>query len=425
MKKFVAFLLLLSLTNSCVLARDYTKLQIKEMKKAQKYATSQNYVDKDIYDFDKKVDNNIVIKDPKILKIGDYKIIDDEKYNVKLKSDEKYYAKAEKLLKTKTLDNYNSRAKGADYYHVYRIAEKIIRANNLDYINWRIGFTRNAAVVNAYSTGTNYIDLTTAIYDTFQDNDDALAMLIGHEMGHSLLGHQKRLTPEAMTVNRLRNVYPKTYFSLFWSMGYLLKYRVDAKNAEFAADLEGVKLAMKAGYDVKKGQELFNYMDTLPRDAGYRSDHPSGDRRIQNVADNYKYFPKEAWKDAGKYNIYTTEPLKVNLSSDRKSIVINADTKKYNADKYYMPETISEIYIRMAYTAYTRGDFENSIKYFNELFKIDKSNASAYLYASYASEALYKKTGKKCYLDDAKVYAESAKILEPKNKYVLEQINDL
>jgi tetratricopeptide (TPR) repeat protein len=115
----------------------------------------------------------------------------------------------------------------------------------------------------------------------------------------------------------------------------------------------------------------------------------------------------------------------VNLSSDRKSIVISSNPKNYNDSNYYMPETLSEIYARMGYKAYTNGEFEKSIKYFNEMFKLDKSNASAYLYASYASEALYKKTGKKAYFDDAKVYAESAKTLDPQNKYVLEQIDAL
>ena len=69
----------------------------------------------------------------------------------------------------------------------------MIRANKLDYINWRIAIYRDTEEPNAYSTNMNLVSISTSLYDTLKNNDDALALVIGHEMGHALLGHQQRL----------------------------------------------------------------------------------------------------------------------------------------------------------------------------------------------------------------------------------------
>ena len=124
----------------------------------------------------------------------------------------------------------------------------------------------------------------------------------------------------------------------------------------------------------------------------------------------------------GEYNIYNTDVLPVQLSSDRKSIVISSSANKTNPNQYYSPETMDEVYARFGYMYYVNGEFQKSVDSFAELFKIDQTNAPAYLYASYASEYLYKNTGNEKYLKQAKEYAKKAYSLDSKNKYIKEQV---
>jgi len=207
-------------------------------------------------------------------------------------------------------------------------------------------------------------------------------------------------------------------------LGMKKKYTIDSKNMEYAADVEGAKLALHAGYDLNGASEVLTFFSTYDIDTDLRSDHPSSEKRLENFNENKKYFPAE-WEDMGKYNIYKSEVLPVQLSSDRKSIVINAPQNKLNPNQYYSPETMEEVYARFGYMCYVNGEFEKSVKYFDELFALDQTNAPAYLYASYASECLYKKTGNPKYLTLAKDYAAKAQSLDSKNKYIKEQVESL
>ena len=414
MKKFIIALMLFAISVNCVLARDYAKLQEKEMKHAQKYGTTKKYLgNQNIV----PVTAAAIVKDPKIIKLGDYEVISKAKYDAKIKSDNIEYEKFQKSLGIRTLDNYNAQAKGEDYYRLYRIAEKIIRANKLDYINWRIAVKRDAEEVNAYSNNTNYICITTALYDSFCDNEDALAFIIGHEMGHALLGHSQR---KAQTLGRYRYINPNSLVGA----GIRRKYLIDSKNMEHAADIEGAKLAAHAGYDLNAATDVMRYFTTLPHTYDYHNTHPNPEKRISNIRENAKYFP-EQWVDIGKYNIYNSSVMSVKLSSDRRSIIISAPKDRLNPDKYYRPETMAELYTRFGYMYYLNGQFTKSLEYFGKLFDIERTNTSAYLYASYAAEGLYKNTGNSKYLQDAKNYANYAHQIDSKNKYIKEQMDNL
>ena len=393
-----------------VYARDYAELQIKEMKHAQKYGTTKQYLNKKNINYANQ--NLLQIKDPKIIKICNYNEIPEKKYEAKLQADEKQYKVFEKELSKKSLNKYKTQANGEDYYKVYRVAEKLIRANNLDYLNWRIEIYKDSKDVNAYTSNTNFIAISTALFDTFSENEDALALVIGHEMGHALLGHAQRKQKIVDIMNHIS-----------YNVG-LIKYRIESKNMEYAADAEGAKLAFRAGYDLNAASEVMRYFGTLPREKDWRTTHPDPNKRLKNINDNAKYFPND-WTLVGKENIYNSDVLKVRLSSDRKSMVISASDKKENKDGYFALETLEELYTRLAYMNYLDGKFAKAIKYFDKLFEIDQTNAAAYLYASYASEYLYNNTKNSKYLELAKNYANKGYQLDSKNKFIKEQVDSL
>lgn len=417
MRKVLIFLVICLVTTSTVSARDYAKLQVKEMKHAQKYGTTNKYFSPN-RQYNAPV-TNLKLKDPGIMKFGEYKIISDADFNAKLEEDEKIYNEYYKPLKKITYLNYNAKAKGDDYYKLYRIAERMIRANKLDYINWRIAIYRDTEEPNAYSTNMNLVSISTSLYDTLKNNDDALALVIGHEMGHALLGHQQRLAQILAKMEKQKALMKAgNSYAILTYKGFERKYLIDSKNMEYAADVEGAKLAAKAGYSLDSASETLAFLNTLPHYRELYTDHPDQEKRFKNFNENRKYFIEDGWKQMGRYNFYNSEVLPVQLSSDRASVVISAKADINNSGQYYRPETMTELYTRLGYTSYKNGEFEKSLKYFNDLFAQDKNNASAYLYASYAAEQLGKK-------DLAKDYAKKAKEIEPENKYFNEQFDSL
>ncbi len=432
MKKILISLMVCLFSINCVSARDYAQMQIKEMQHAQKYNTTQKY----FYNQEKIMNNynyyaskptqNTYIKDPKIFKLPDYQEVDDAKYQAKLKADDKIYTQYQKTMFKGTIFNYNAKANGEDYYKVYRIAERIIRANKLDYINWRIGIYKEAENVNAYSVGPNYIILTTSIYDSFNNNDDALALVIGHEIAHTVLGHTQRKQDIIRSLNALKSMYKAGDISA--KAVYTVKtqqYLTDSKNMEYAADVEGAKFALKAGYNLDNAVDLLSFINTLPIIPGFQSDHPLHNKRIENFYDNRKYFLEDQWPQIGKYNILNSEVMPVKLSSDRKSLTIGRNHETESKNNYYSVESMEDVYLRFAYKSYLNGEFKKSAKYFKQYFELDKTNAIAYLYASYNSEAIYKILGRSSALEDAKNYINSAYNINKSNEYIKEQYENI
>ena len=426
MKKLLALLIGLLIIQGCSEARDYTKLHQKEMKHSQKYGSTQFRTETPNYVNNYTPVYTTELKDPHLIKVGRYDIIDDAKYSAKLKSEEGTYAEFAKGLKKVNLSNYNAQAVGRDYYRIYRITERIIRANRLDYQVWRIGITREADDINAYSTSGNYINLYTSMVDTFIDNDDALAMVIGHEIAHILLGHQKRSSQTLVKLRRLKKqIQMGNQYAVLSYATLKRKYIIDSKNMEFAADVEGAKLAIKAGYDPESATDFINLAATFDSGKDFDSDHPAPEKRLENFRQNLRYVPTEQYKQWGRYNIYNTNILRVTPSSDRKSIVIASSGSNVNTGQFYHPETTEEMFLRFGYMSYKNREFERALDYFKNLFSINQTNAPAYLYASYAAEELYKQNQNKKFLELSKEYAQKALGLDPNNKYIREQAEAL
>lgn len=412
MKKILVLCLALSFLQLTSEAKDYTKLHIKEMQKSQKYATSKTYFAD--YAPSAAVSNTFEIKDPKLIKLDGYKEVSDIQYKAKLLKDETEYAKISKFLLTRKVDNYNTQAYGEDFYKLYRITEKIIRANKLDYINWRI-VIKAKSDFNAYSDA-NCIIINTGAFDTLSNNEDALALLIGHELAHSILGHQARdaeLYKKLEKAERINNYWYHLYRKK--------KLFSESRKMEFAADAEGAKLALKAGYDLTNAKETISFINTLGNAADSHSTHPNPKDRLASYDENRKYFMDEEWIKQGRYNIYNSSVLECIKSSDRNALTI-ARAEKKNGTSVYQPETAEQLYLRFGYKSYVNGEFDKAVDYFKKYLSLNKNNFAVYLYTSYAYEAMYRQAGKQSDLDAAKEFASYAKTLAPNNEYVKEQV---
>jgi predicted Zn-dependent protease len=78
-----------------------------------------------------------------------------------------------------------------EWYWVYRVVERIARANGLDERPWRIGIMPYYDI-NAYATEINLVVAFRGILDQMHGDDAALACIMGHEMAHNQLRHQAK-----------------------------------------------------------------------------------------------------------------------------------------------------------------------------------------------------------------------------------------
>ena len=424
MKKILSRLAGLALTQLTVLAwfDDYTSINFKEAKYAQKFGTTNKYFA--TYEENAKEDTNtqkFAVKDPHLISFNKYSKIDNTKFNAKIQQDEVQYKKIKDNLRKNKTDDFNTQAYSMDFYKVYRIAERIIRANNLDYINWRISIQKTPdGEFNASSSSMNYIVINTGLYDTLNDNDDALAFVIGHEMAHQLLGHGQRT---AIIMHDLRKAYSIADDNAGQLAVVIKQYKANSQlqKMEYSADVEGAILALKAGYNLDTARETLSFINTLPYVGNLYLSHPKPEKRLKNFSENRKFFIDDAWSLEGQYNIYNSKVLPCVKSSDRTSIVISRGEAR-NKDSYYRPETISEMLLRYAYISYINCDFKNAEKYFSKLISKEENNPVVYLYLSYTYEYLYKQTGKDKYLEKAKEAAEKGLLFKPNDKYLKEQI---
>ena len=189
-KKLFAVLMILCLQMP-VFAGSYLDKQLKESKKNVKYNSVKKHTAK--YTLP-KADPDVLtqIKDPKLIKLSNVKPVNETAYKNKLANDEIIYKTKIIPALRKNMNTVNVQPDDVDFYKIYRILERIIRANNLDYINWRLILAEDTTSINAMTTAGNLIIINSSLLDTFHNNHDALAFIIAHELSHQILGHMQQ-----------------------------------------------------------------------------------------------------------------------------------------------------------------------------------------------------------------------------------------
>ncbi len=425
MKKILILLLVLLVSNHCVFASSYLDKQIKEAKKNEKYQTVKIHTQSlDNIKLKGTIEGKYKkeIKDPKLIQLSEVIPIDDNLYKQKLANDEKIYEKDVKPVLSKKMSQSIKEPVSADLYKIYRIAERIIRANNLQHMNWRIALEKETETVNAYATSADLIIINTALYDSFYNNDDALAMVIAHEMSHNLLGHIQRRIELINKYNKTDALAESTHSTIIGlsNVAFMKYIYNEMRDMELMADTEGLVLMAKAGYSPENGTAVFKFFQAEGELKKFFETHPIASERLKIAKENIS-LASPYWADEGRVNIYNSNVLPVKRSSDKVSIVILADN---NLKDYYAPETVEQKLTRLAYMNYRNGNMRDAAKYFGKLSNISDS-FTPFLYLSYANEYLYKQTQDNKYKKRAKNAAKKAKSLQSNNEFVKEQIKSV
>jgi predicted Zn-dependent protease len=155
-----------------------------------------------------------------------------------------------------------------------------------------------ASQINAFCMPGGKIAVFTGILEKLQLTDDEVAMVVGHEMAHALREHaRERIGKNTATQVGARlggavlasifGIDPNVTDLLARGGANLLTLKF-GRNDESEADLVGMEIAARAGYDPRAAVTLWKKMAQAAKGAPpeWLSTHPSGASRIAEIERN-------------------------------------------------------------------------------------------------------------------------------------------
>ena len=158
--------------------------------------------------------------------------------------------------------------------------------------HWEVNLI-NSPQVNAFCMPGGKIAFYWGILSKLQLTDDEVAMVMGHEMTHALREHGRSQIGKQVatqgTIALLAGLFGWSNASRQAAGvgGRLLSLKY-SRDDETEADLIGLELAARAGYDPRSALSLWRKMEAASRGAppAFLSDHPSNPDRLRTIAAN-------------------------------------------------------------------------------------------------------------------------------------------
>ncbi len=283
-------------------------------------------------------------------------------------------AKAEAASETNSIYQDAKTQLPPDFYALYRIVDRIARANEYDTRPWQI--VRVAKYdTQAFAKNANLIPIYNGALEQLGGDASALACMISHEMAHHKQRHQvigniekaqliAQFREEAAetVLNRKRKTSAVTAVGDFvvrrvigGTIGTVVGGVLDNRNSrrfrkqqkrinaiveektaelekniakqsrenEFEADKVAYLASVKAGFN-KEG--CLRAMLVLNRTPGVKFDrnHPTIEERIAAIKAVMKNSPPEILQEEGKDKLFQTQPLTYNFSANQTSLRVNS-----------------------------------------------------------------------------------------------------
>jgi len=143
--------------------------------------------------------------------------------------------------------------------------------------------------LNAFCMPGGKIVFYSGIIDSLKLSDDEIAMVMGHEIAHALREHaRERIAKNQLTsigAGLLGELIGSGRYSGLFRMGGNLMTLKFSRDDEVEADVVGLDLAARAGYDPRAGISLWRKMTEASKGAppAWLSTHPAGDDRIAEI----------------------------------------------------------------------------------------------------------------------------------------------
>jgi predicted Zn-dependent protease len=176
------------------------------------------------------------------------------------------------------------------YYNERNLASELVG------YNWEYNLV-DSKQVNAWCMPGGKIVVYTGLLPITK-NEDALAVVIGHEIAHALAKHGNERMSQSMlqqfgnlALSIAVNNKPKETQDAFLnaygvgsSVGFILPH---SRKQELEADKFGLRFAALAGYNIREAIPLWNRMKTASGNNGsteFLNTHPAEDRRISELS---------------------------------------------------------------------------------------------------------------------------------------------
>ena len=152
---------------------------------------------------------------------------------------------------------------------------------------WSVAIVDDAETVNAWCMAGGRMAVYTGLFDKLELTDDEFAQIMGHEISHALANHTAERMSRAMaTATGMAVIGAASDNSRVAMAGASVLANValtlpNSRDAENEADVMGMVLATKAGYDPEAAVTLWQKMGDLndERPAEFLSTHPAPENR--------------------------------------------------------------------------------------------------------------------------------------------------
>jgi predicted Zn-dependent protease len=157
---------------------------------------------------------------------------------------------------------------------------------------WQVNLLQSGQV-NAFCMPGGRIAFFTGIIDKLKLTDDEIAAVMGHEIAHALREHGRERQSKSTTTGLATTIIGAAVSAY---TGYDLRGVANgvgqmvvlkfSRDEEREADLVGLDIAARAGYDPRAGIALWNKMAALNQRGApieLLSTHPGGEHRIEQI----------------------------------------------------------------------------------------------------------------------------------------------
>ncbi len=205
---------------------------------------------------------------------------------------------------------------GPQYEMVQRVAKKIAAACEEDF-KWEARLLKADDIPNAFCLPNGRIAIYTGILPVTQ-NEAGLAVVMGHEVAHAVLRHGgKRMTQGSIMQGAMTAIDAglgmaqmeagtkgtvMAALGMGANVGVILPF---SREHESEADIEGLRYAIRAGYDPEEAPKLWERMAKLGSGSSqpeWLSTHPGSEARAQKLREMIPVLKEQEknWKPTPK-----------------------------------------------------------------------------------------------------------------------------
>ena len=187
---------------------------------------------------------------------------------------------------------------------------------------WEVNLV-GSSEVNAYCMPGGKIAFYTGILDNLKLTDDEVAIVMGHEIAHALREHGRERAGKSLAISGAAKLlgmfaeykgYNGNMVAGVAGAGGNLAMLKFSREDETEADIVGLDIAARAGYDPRAGVALWQKMGQINKKAPpkWLSTHPAGEARIAEIR---KHFPEvmPLYAKAKETDLETIAPYRTNV----------------------------------------------------------------------------------------------------------------